>query len=112
MIQDVPAFDILIKAGEDFSFRFNLYNEDKTPADLTGNSFRSQLRSFAQDSKAIDFSCTHNNQGGEVILSMTRRVTMSIRFQSGVYDVIRIHPDGLRECVLSGNVTIIPAVTR
>ena len=112
MIQDIPIYDITIKAGEDFSWDFRLYNEDKTPSDLTGNTIRAQLRHFAEDSHAINFSCSHNNQGGQVTLILSHRATTSIRFESGVYDVIREYPGGFKECVLCGNVKIIPAVTR
>lgn len=112
MNMETPVCDLTIKGGEDFSFSFFLKEEDGTLQDLTGKTYESQLRSFAEDSKAIDFNCSHNNQGGCVTISMPHQKTTGIRFESGVYDIIQINQDGTRECKLSGKVKIKPAVTR
>ena len=112
MIMEIPAYDITIKSGGDFSFSFYLYDESGALEDLTGKTLRAQLRSFAEDSKAFDFVCQHNNQGGLVTLVMPHQITGQIRFRSGVYDVFQYNADGTQDCRLSGNVTIIPAVTR
>ena len=112
MIMETPIYDLTIKGGEDFSFTFYLEEEDKTLQDLTGKTFLAQLRPFAEDSKAIDFACTHNNQGGTVTITLSHQKTTAIRFESGVYDIIQVNQDGTRECKLSGKVTIKPAVTR
>lgn len=112
MNMDEPIYDLTIKGGEDFSFTFYLHEESGALQDLSGKTFQAQLRQFAEDSKAVDFLCQHNNQGGCVILTMDHDKTTGLRFKSGVYDVIQINPDGTKECKLSGNVTIKPAVTR
>lgn len=109
---EIPVYDLTIKAGEDFSFSFYLYDESGALQDLTGKTFRSQLRAFAEDTTAFDFVCQHNNQGGIVTLVMPHTKTQAIRFQKGVYDVFQINGDGTRNCKLCGNVTIKPAVTR
>lgn len=106
---DQPIYDMTIKAGEDFSFAFYLHNEDGTDQDLTGKSYRAQLREFAESPIAYDFVCSHNNQGGRVDLTIPHEMTAALRFKKGVYDVLE---NGTNECKLCGSVEIIPAVTR
>lgn len=107
-----PAYDLNMKAGEDFSFTFILHDEAGDPQDLSGCSFLAQLRKEPEAPEAYDFVCSHNNQGGHVTLTMPHAKTIRIRFLTGVYDVIRIWPDGSRSCAMRGNVQIEPAVTR
>ena len=112
MTTQIPTYDITIKGGEDFSFTVRLKEEDGSLQNLTGKSFRSQLREFSESGSAIDFVCTHNNQGGEITITLNHNKTAAIRFRSGVYDIIQINGDGTKECILYGVATIIPAVTR
>ena len=112
MIMDEPNYDLEIKCGSDFSFTFQLKNENGDPKDLTGITFRAQLREFAEAASAIDFVCSHNNQGGYVVLSMPHNVTSTIRFKQGVYDVVQYNTDDTRDPVLGGSVRILPSVTR
>lgn len=112
MIQNIPTYDLEIKCGEDFSFSFYLKDENGTLQDLTGKTFYAQLREFAESSKAIDFTCQHNNAGGTVTIALPHAKTSQIRFLNGVYDVIQIDGDDTRVMKLCGSVTIIPAVTR
>ena len=66
-----PEYDIVIKAGEDFSFSFFLHDESGALEDLTGTTIRAQLRDSTEDEKALDFTCSHNGAGGNIILSMS-----------------------------------------
>ena len=57
------TYDMSIKQGEDFYLVLEIQNSDKTPIDLTGHTFRGQIRKTASDPTIVaSFSFTLLNQ--------------------------------------------------
>lgn len=107
-----------IPQGADFLYTITLYNDDETPINLTGYTFRGQARKAYKSSK-IEFSFVFAllNQ-----LTDTGSFTMALpdTFYPGVmeselsfvYDVEMVSSSGVITRVISGTVTVIPEVTR
>ena len=103
-------YDIVLEAGADFSMTFALTDPEEEPVDLTGCTLKAQLREFPESNIVYDFTVTHNNEGGIVVMSMPRSSTELIGFTAGVYDVFLTGSS--KDKVLWGKARIIPNVTR
>lgn len=104
--------NIEIDCGATFEMDIILRDDGGSPIDLTGVIATSHLREFPESNECMPFTCTHNNEGGTVTLSMNREDTAKISYVKGVYDVFLSFPNYKSEKILQGDVSIIPAVTR
>ena len=118
--------DFYLEQGTDFLRK--LIFQDSTPAleDLTGQTFRGQIRKSISDSTiVVAFTFTILNQltnKGEVTFSLTNAQTSSIvlkpqnvvtrEAQEFAYDIEREFTDGRVERVIEGVIKVSPEVTR
>lgn len=108
----MKQYDITIEAGADFARGFVLRDDEDQPRDLTGTELAAEFRAFAEAAEYIPFSVIHGGEQGRISLVMPHEGTSQIFCERGVYDCFILYPDGTREKVLQGNVTVSPMVTR
>ena len=110
--RDERYFDINIDVGGDFSFTFTVYSEGSTPVDLTGAVVTAKLREYPEGTAETSFTCTHNDEGGQITISMAHETTASLGYTYGWYDIKIIFPDTTEEDALHGKAFITAGVTR
>lgn len=112
MTQEIKQVDITIEAGADFQMLFIVRDESGNLVNLTGSTVEAQLREYAEASDYLQFTATHNGSGGKVSISMPHEDTAVIPYTAGVYDVYITDTNNIREKYLTGDVTVIPSVTK
>ena len=112
MIDERNRFDIVIHAGADFVLTLTMRDADGTLMDLTGYTGSAQLREFPESLDHFNFSVTHNDDGGKILVKMHHSITERIGYTYGTYDVLLTDANGLKERIMYGDAQIIPAVTR
>lgn len=112
MNRDTKYFDINIDTGGDFFFTFTVYEEGSTPVDLTGAIVSAKLREYPEGEAETAFTCTHNNDGGQITISLPHETTAALGYSYGRYDVKVTFPDSSVEEVLHGKAFIVASVTR
>lgn len=111
-MRDNKNFDINIDAGGDFSFSFTIYNEGSTPVDLTNAIVTAKLREYPEGTDEILFTTEHNNEGGQITISLPHETTSAIGYTYGWYEVKVEFVDSSIEEVLHGKAFIVAGVTR
>lgn len=109
---DENRYNILIDAGADFVLPWIWYDSNGNPVDLTGARIEAQLRRFAESNEVYEFICTHNGQGGRILMTLPLEVTARISWPNGVYDVFVTPAGGQREKLLYGNAEVQHNVTK
>ena len=111
MIDTSGKFDIIIHAGADLELTLTIRDEDGNLYDLTGCTATAQLREYPEAVDKYDFTVTHNNDGGQILMKMSHDLTAKIPFTSGHYDLFI---DTTVEVIklMYGEAEIIPAGTR
>lgn len=110
MNKEIPEVELTIHNGADYQVDLIYAEDDETPVDLTGWEAEAQLRSFPQDYIAYDFICSADQSG--IHLSMDHEQTAAIPFAAGYWDCFITSPDGIRDKLCRGEVTVIKDVTR
>lgn len=110
--RDEKYFDINIDTGGDFTFSFTVYGEGSTPVDLTGAIVSATLREYPEGNDPTDFTCIHNDTGGQITISLAHEVTAHLGYTYGWYDIKVTFPDQTEEEVLHGKAFIASNVTR
>ena len=116
------SFDLAIEAGATYKLALTVKNgpSQQSPAlDLTGWEPRMQIR---RDAKALGvvLDCRPANDRikvtdaptGKILLNIPADDTARLDLEGAVYDVIITHTSGEVRRLLSGAVTVSPAVTR
>lgn len=110
--QDDIYLDINIDESIDFSLDFTAYGEGSTPYDLTGAVIIGKIRQYPDGVLEYNFSCSHNNAGGQVTISMAHELTARLGFRYGWYDIKAVFPGGHTEELLHGKAMIIHNVSK
>lgn len=110
--KDNLYYDITIDTGGDFELSFTLYGEGSSVVDLTGAIVRAQLREYPEGSTTTDFVCTHNDDGGQITISMVHEATRDLGYSYGWFDIKVTYPNGSVEEVMHGKAFITAHVTR
>ena len=109
---EIKEVDITIECGATFNMYFTVRDDSNSLVDLTGSTVEAQLREYAEANDYLEFTATHNGAGGRVTITMPFEDTAAIPYTAGVYDVFITDTDNDRQKYLTGNVTIIPSVTK
>ena len=107
----IRMYDIEIHCGEDYTQTLTIRDDDVNLMDLTGAEVYAQMRETSESNDYFEFDCTHNNDGGKILIRMSNVETEKIPFTRGVYDVILETPTEVT-CLIYGHAEIIPTVTR
>jgi hypothetical protein len=102
----VPAVNIVIEKGTDFSTNFKL-KKDGAPINLTGYTFSSKLRKHHSSTTAYNFSVSGKSPltSGIITVGMASSITSTIPSGRYVYDVL-ITIEGVTTKAIEGNVLI------
>jgi len=114
-----PAkLDLVIYQGSTFFKRFT-WKDSRTPIDITGYTFRMQIRpSVESETILADLSSSNGDfyledpENGVFVLEIPHQITTEYQFDRSVYDIECIYPDGRVARILFGNVTLSREVTR
>lgn len=115
--------NIDIKQGTDFALAIRIKGADGQPEDLTGRTFRGQIRSsYDADAPAATFQFTNRDQTTEegkgmvdMKLPNTALAQADLKLSCKavyVYDVEQVFPSGQVKMVMQGQANIYPEATR
>ncbi len=102
-------YDVRMTQGDTFSEELVIEDDEGNPLDLTGYSFRSQLRRTADNDLVAEFSILIN--GPRVIRSLPSSVTSGLR-DSYVHDFQWTDPSERIRTLFSGRFEVEDEVTR
>lgn len=102
----VPAVNIVIEKGTDFSTNFKL-KQNGSPIDLTGYNFSSKMRRHHTSSSSYSFTVTpiEPYTNGVVRIGMASSITSAIPSGRYVYDIL-VTFFGSTTKVIEGNVLV------
>lgn len=106
--------DFLIYQGATFSKSLYFNTKDGRPVDLTGYSFRGQLRvDFDDVEPQADFTCTIVDAAAGV-LSVSLSDTVTAALEPGIlkYDLEMVRPNLTVLRLIQGKATVDPEVTK
>lgn len=103
-------FNLTIDQGADYSFSFELLDQNGDALDVTGYSGRAALKPWYSYGNTVNFAVTLTT--GNFAISMTANTTASIEAGRYVYDAeLERDSDSNTTRVVEGLVTIEPQVT-
>ena len=85
-----------------------------TPVDLTGSTLTMQVRATAAD-PVVPFPVAvviTDALNGRFTVSIAAAALLTVQAKTYVHDLVRLRPDGTREQVWSGSMTVTAGVTR
>ena len=102
----VPAVNIVIEKGTDFSTNFKL-KKDGSPIDLTGYTFSAKMRKYYTSTNyyTLNVQTLAPLSGGLIKVGMASSITSTIPSGRYVYDVL-ITLSGTTTKVIEGNVLV------
>lgn len=107
-------WDLKIPKGGDYSQSFEFQDSDGNSIDLTGYTFRSQIReNFDRDSAEIaEFTVTiPDPTNGQIFITLTDEITLAITQNQGHYDILAIDTDDKVNYFIYGAVDFQETVT-
>ena len=112
----MPAakLNMTIEQGTTWSKGLELNRPDGSALDLTGHSFRGQMRAtFGSADPAATFTCgIVEAAAGTVSIALDENTTTGIPAGSYVYDIEMVKPDGTVIRLMEGKIQVTPEVTR
>ena len=104
--------NLTVDQGSDFSSVVTVSNSDGALVDLTGYTYRGQIRKTYSSSTAVDFTVTANTPpNGELTSTLTAAQTGAMKAGRFVYDV-EIELANVVTRVVEGQLEVTPRVTR
>lgn len=107
-----------IYIGKDFSKKFTFLDSDEVPIDLTGYSFKAQVRECKTNSNAIITfeSPTSINitdaTNGNIVLILSDAETVLLQEQNAVFDLQWTTTLNITNTLVEGTVQIIETITK
>ncbi len=112
----MPAakLNMTIEQGTTWSKGLELTSPDGSALDITGHSFRGQMRAaFASADPAATFACgIVEAAAGTVSIALDENTTTGIQAGTYVYDIEMVSPDGSVIRLMEGKIQVTPEVTR
>lgn len=104
--------NLVIDQGTDFSATIDVIDTDDNPFDLTNYTTAAQIRKSYASTTAYDFNTSHNNDLGQIYLSISNSITNQLDPGRYLYDVEITSTSGDISRVVEGIVTVTPGITR
>lgn len=105
--------NILIDQGTTFSTVVAVTLDNGLARDLTGYTFRSQMRKSYYTNTYTAFTCASTTPtNGEITLSLTAAQTTALKAGRYLYDLEIVSPASIVERIVEGIITISPEVTK
>ena len=108
-------YDMEVRRGETFKEQIKLVDLDGKSIDLTGRTAKAQVRKTPEDDTLIsEMSCTHNNEGGKITISISSANTKNIPVGTYFYDVCTYTSSSTPSVkyYIGGKFKVLPSVTR
>jgi len=111
----VPAVNLVIEQGADFSRTFNLKKVDGSPLDLTNYNFDAKMRKWSGSKGYVSFGTTYNADPtqGRLTISLSHSQTGILTSGRYNYDVLVINTaiDNIITKVITGQATVNATVS-
>lgn len=107
----VPAVNIAIEQGTDFSTTFTITNSDETVYNLSSSSAVSTLKKFPSSTTSYSFSTTITVATGQITVSMANSITSQISPGRYYYDVVVTNNTGLKSRVIEGMALVTASIS-
>lgn len=117
-INPIPAQDLIIPQGTDYTLQFFITDDSDVGIDLTGSSFASQCRYSKIGDLAFSFTFQLGDQSanpGQVFMSVAKVATSAIGIEYAnplYYDVEWTDSNSKTKRIFEGRITLSPEVTR
>lgn len=105
----VPAVNITIDQGADYSEVFTVTNPDGSPLDLLGYSCEATLAKFPGSASTTSFSVGIVTSAGQVVVSISNTITSELDPGRYYYDIFTISNTSKRKKIIEGNVLVQPS---
>jgi hypothetical protein len=116
LADDIGTYNMVVQGGSDFRLNLTFYSDDKKtiPVNLSGYSFKAQIRKAAADvTPFATFSSAVTNSGaGTASFWLTRAATAARANSAGIYDIRVTDPAGNIAYWIKGAVQFLATVTR
>ena len=113
------VLNLTMKQGENFARVLTFRDQSNALIDLTGYSFKSQVReAYGKATAVFDFTLVLKDQvtnQGEVDWTCAASITEPLKLTESkvyVYDVEMASPSGIKTRVIEGKITMSPEVTK
>lgn len=107
----VPAVNITIEQGADFTSTFTITNSDGTPYNLSSASAIAKLKKFPESTTSYSFSTSITVATGKITLTMADEITATIPAGRYYYDILLTSGSGLKTRVIQGMALVSAAVS-
>lgn len=109
---DVPVYPLTVRVGDTETISFTLL-DDGSPVDVTGRTYRGQVRSTAASTAVLaTFSCSvTNGTAGQFSCTLSAATTGALSAGQAVYDIEETF-GSVVNTLLQGPVFIVQDVTR
>jgi hypothetical protein len=108
----VPAVNITIEQGADFSSTFTITNSDGSVYNLLNNTATAKLKKFPESTTSYDFSASITVNTGKITLSMSNAVSSTITPGRYYYDILLTNSiSGLKTRVIEGMALVTAAIS-
>ena len=111
---NTPTLDITVNELADFSVRLTLKDEANAAIDLTGATFRSQIRKNPGNALAVEIgvAVAGSPTNGQLDLHLPYDKTLNLTEPTYKWDLLMIRADGVRVRLLQGAVNFSRSITR
>jgi hypothetical protein len=105
--------NLTVDQGSDFTSTVSVVDALNAPLDLTGYTFRGQVRKTYTSSTAVDFTLISNAPStGDILLSLSSAQTAEMKAGRYHYDVEIVSAGNTVTRVLEGQLEVTPRATR
>lgn len=102
----VPAVNIVIEQGTDFTEVFNVKNKDASVVDLTGNTGVAKIRKFPESIDYTSFNVGIVSATGQITVSLANTISSDLKSGRYYYDIVTISSSGIRTKRFDGMVLV------
>ena len=104
--------NLVIDQGTDFSAIIDVVDSSGNVFDLSSYTAAAQMRKNYASSSATTFTCTDNETGGQITLTLSSSITSTLEPGRYLYDVEITSSSNSITRVVEGIVTVTPGMTR
>lgn len=111
----VPAVNLVIEQGADFSRTFSLKRADGAPLDLSNYNFDAKMRKWSGSAGYISFATTYNANPSQGKLTISLNNSQTGIITSGRYNydilIINTNQNNVKTKVITGQITVNPTIS-
>lgn len=108
----VPAVNISIEQGADFSSTFTITNSDGSLYNLLNTSASAKIKKFPESETSYSFSTSVTVNTGKITISMSNDITSTIPSGRYYYDILLTNNvTGLKTRVIEGMAFVSAAIS-